>query len=210
MKKIFISLAAALAAAMLVVTVQTSAIYEIEAPIIEEVVEATEPTTTQVTTAELVVTTQTSLETTVAATTQQVTETEVIVPTEELTEVTESESEAELETEPETEEIESYTGGIYSVMTGTWYTGSEGSYGYYCDSVGGLVSGYSVACNSIPGGTIIYIESATAPYINGYYQVADIGGMSADGIDFFYNYGEVPEQFCVDGVISDLYVSIVG
>lgn len=72
---------------------------------------------------------------------------------------------------------------------GTWYEGSNTAYGY---SGRTLVSGYSVASNYYPQGTILKITGAG---LDGTYRVDDTGGMSNNVVDFFYHYGEVPAGF---------------
>lgn len=72
---------------------------------------------------------------------------------------------------------------------GTWYEGSTRAYGY---SGRTLVSGYSVASNYFPQGTIIKVEGCG---LDGTYRVDDKGAMSNNVVDFFYHYGEVPSEF---------------
>lgn len=72
---------------------------------------------------------------------------------------------------------------------GTWYEGSNTAYGY---SGRTLVSGYSVASNYYPQGTILKITGAG---LDGTYRVDDKGGMSNNVVDFFYHYGDVPASF---------------
>ena len=77
----------------------------------------------------------------------------------------------------------------------TYYCGSDTAYGA---SGRTLVSGYSVASSCYPMGTILYIESdGTIP--NGLYRVDDTG-CASNIIDFFYHYGEVPDDFSWMGV----------
>ncbi|MDE6149662.1 MAG: hypothetical protein K2F81_06160 [Ruminococcus sp.] len=78
----------------------------------------------------------------------------------------------------------------------TWYEGSTGTYGY---SGRTLISGYSVASNYFPQGTLIKIEGSG---LDGIYRVDDKGSMSNNVIDFFYNYGEVPNNFRQMGRVS--------
>ena len=116
----------------------------------------------------------------------------------------------------ESEETEQYqdndntvTGSYDAVCQGTYYCGSYGSYGKWYQYVGDLQSGYSVASNDYPPGTILYVESATCPSLNGYKQVADQGGMGYGVVDFFYFYGETPSDFAVTGRVYDLTVKVV-
>lgn len=91
-------------------------------------------------------------------------------------------------TQPETtyqEELINYGASF----EGTWYEGGYGTYGY---SGRTLVSGYSVASNYFPQGTIIHVSGSG---LDGTYRVDDKGGMSNNVIDFFYHYGEVPSEF---------------
>ena len=81
---------------------------------------------------------------------------------------------------------------VYSAtlnFQGTWYEGGTTTYGY---SGRTLVSGYSVASNYFPQGTIIKVEGCG---LDGTYRVDDKGGMSNNVVDFFYHYGEVPSKF---------------
>ena len=72
---------------------------------------------------------------------------------------------------------------------GTWYEGGYGTYGY---SGRTLVSGYSVASNYFPQGTIIHVSGSG---LDGTYRVDDTGAMGSNVIDFYYAYGDVPSDF---------------
>lgn len=72
---------------------------------------------------------------------------------------------------------------------GTWYEGGYGTYGY---SGRTLVSGYSVASNYFPQGTIIHVSGSG---LDGTYRVDDTGTMGSNVIDFYYAYGDVPSDF---------------
>lgn len=81
----------------------------------------------------------------------------------------------------------------------TYYSGKTG-----CKGASGrqLLNDYSVACNSIPLGTIVYIESSDGS-VCGDYRVDDTGGMSNNVIDIFYSsYDNVPSSFRVNGRVS--------
>ena len=107
----------------------------------------------------------------------------------------------EEEYEVEYEEVyeEAYTD--YGWYTAKWYSGSVGSWGY---SGRELISGYSVASPDFPQGTLLQI---TGGGLDGVYRVDDTGCPSGV-IDFFYNYGDVPEHFEYNGVY-DIQVSVI-
>ena len=107
------------------------------------------------------------------------------------------EEEYEIEYEEVYEEI--YTD--YGWYTAKWYSGSVGSWGY---SGRELISGYSVASPDFPQGTLLQI---TGGGLDGVYRVDDTGCPSGV-IDFFYNYGDVPEHFEYNGVY-DIQVSVI-
>ena len=107
----------------------------------------------------------------------------------------------EEECEIEYEEVYEETYADYSWYTAKWYSGSVGSWGY---SGRELISGYSVASPDFPQGTLLQI---TGGGLDGVYRVDDTGCPSGV-IDFFYNYGGVPEHFEYNGVY-DIQVSVV-
>ena len=157
------------------------------APIITTTIVSTTPiTTTTVTT---------------AATTVEIIETECEESSDyEETDVYEEtyyEEECEIEYEEDYEET--YTD--YGWYTAKWYSGSVGSWGY---SGRELISGYSVASPDFPQGTLLQI---TGGGLDGVYRVDDTGCPSGV-IDFFYNYGDVPEHFEYNGVY-DIQVSVI-
>ena len=81
----------------------------------------------------------------------------------------------------------------------TYYSGKTA-----CKGASGrqLLNDYSVACNSIPLGTIVHIESSDGS-VCGDYRVDDTGGMSNNVIDIFYSsYDNVPSSFRVNGRVS--------
>lgn len=81
----------------------------------------------------------------------------------------------------------------------TYYSGPWGCYGA---SGRTLVNDYSCACNSLPLGTIVHIESDDGS-ICGDYRVDDTGGMADNVIDIFYaDYQYVPSYFANAGRIS--------
>lgn len=80
----------------------------------------------------------------------------------------------------------------WSVSEMTYYSGPYGCYGA---SGRTLINNYSVACNSIPLGTIVYIKSSDGS-VDGYYRVDDTGGMGNNVIDIFYSdYSYTPSSF---------------
>lgn len=86
-----------------------------------------------------------------------------------------------------------------SVNQMTYYSGRSG-----CKGASGrtLLNDYSCACNSIPLGTIIHIESSDGS-VNGDYRVDDRGGMSDNVVDIFYSsYDNVPSSFRFNGRVS--------
>ena len=107
----------------------------------------------------------------------------------------------EEEYEVEYEEVYEETYADYGWYTAKWYSGSVGSWGY---SGRELISGYSVASPDFPQGTLLQI---TGGGLDGVYRVDDTGCPSGV-IDFFYNYGGVPEHFEYNGVY-DIQVSVV-
>ena len=107
----------------------------------------------------------------------------------------------EEEYEVEYEKVYEETYADYGWYTAKWYSGSVGSWGY---SGRELISGYSVASPDFPQGTVLQI---TGGGLDGVYRVDDTGCPSGV-IDFFYNYGDVPEHFNYNGVY-DIQVSVV-
>lgn len=87
----------------------------------------------------------------------------------------------------------------WSVSEMTYYSSSYGCYGA---SGRTLINNYSVACNSIPLGTTVYIKSSDGS-VDGYYRVDDTGGMGSHVIDIFYsNYSNAPSSFRQSGRVS--------
>lgn len=81
----------------------------------------------------------------------------------------------------------------------TYYSGPYGCYGAAGRT---LINNYSVACNSIPLGTIVYIQSSDGS-VDGYYRVDDTGGMGDNVIDIFYSdYSNTPYSFRQAGRVS--------
>lgn len=178
-----------------------------------------EPTVTSLTTVE---TTTTTLSTTVSTTTT-ITTTRV----EETTQSTQS-TEILSECEPEftySETIEEVSDVIIedtSEDTGselefqgffeaTWYTAVDMGYtstpfGYYNRD---LVSGYSIASNTIPGGSLIQVVGGG---LDGVYRVDDIGYMGDSVIDFYYwDRSCIPEYFRTMGRVDiEIYIIEVG
>lgn len=121
------------------------------------------------------------------------TTTETVYTSSDATEVEETDTEVE-ETEPATNLT------LVSTITElTYYSGPTGCKGRYNRT---LANDYSIACNSLPDGTIVHIESDNGE-INGDYRVDDTGGMGNKVIDIFYcSYNNVPKNFKRDGRIS--------
>lgn len=170
-----------------------------------EVVSVTSvPTTKAVTTTPIVTTTVVS--TTPIITAITVTTAVKIVETEheeysEYEETAVYEEIYEEECEIEYEEVYEETYVDYGWYTAKWYSGAVGSWGY---SGRELISGYSVASPDFPQGTLLQI---TGGGLDGVYRVDDTGCPSGV-IDFFYNYGDVPEHFEYNGVY-DIQVSVI-
>lgn len=95
------------------------------------------------------------------------------------------------------------TAGEYmGTYEATWYTAVAMGYSSAPKGASGrtLVSGYSVASNSIPSGTLIKVVGTD---IDGTYRVDDTGGMTDNVIDFYYfQKSEVPSSFRNSGRIS--------
>ena len=107
----------------------------------------------------------------------------------------------EEEYEVEYEEVYEETYVDYGWYTAKWYAGAVSSWGY---SGRELISGYSVASPDFPQGTVLQI---TGGGLDGVYRVDDTGCPSGV-IDFFYNYGDVPEHFEYNGVY-DIQVNVI-
>ena len=153
--------------------------------------ETTTTTATETTTNTTESTTVTDATTTIVSTTTTVTTT-VIVETDPPTPPMPEEEAYEKETD-------NYTLSLTSVNQMTYYSGKTG-----CKGASGrqLLNDYSVACNSIPLGTIVHIESSDGS-VCGDYRVDDTGGMSNNVIDIFYSsYDNVPSSFRTNGRVS--------
>ena len=162
-----------------------------------KVVPVTSISTTKIVTTAPIITTN-IVSTTPATTTTAVTTAVKIVETE-YEEYSEYE---ETDVYEETyEEVYEETYVDYGWYTAKWYSGSVGSWGY---SGRELISGYSVASPDFPQGTVLQI---TGGGLDGVYRVDDTGCPSGI-IDFFYNYGDVPEHFNYNGVY-DIQVSVI-
>lgn len=113
------------------------------------------------------------------------------------------------EPEPVIEENyqESSEGNLERNWTVSEMTYYSGSYGCYGASGRTLINNYSVACNSIPLGTIVYIKSSDGS-IDGYYRVDDTGEMGNHIIDIFYSdYSNTPSSFRQLGRVScEVYI----
>lgn len=164
-----------------------------------KIVSVTSISTTKIVTTEPIITTN-IVSTTPITTTTTVTTAVKIVETE-CEESSDYEETYEEEYEIEYEEVYEETYADYGWYTAKWYSGSVGSWGY---SGRELISGYSVASPDFPQGTLLQI---TGGGLDGVYRVDDTGCPSGV-IDFFYNYGDVPEHFEYNGVY-DIQVSVV-
>lgn len=103
--------------------------------------------------------------------------------------------------EPIVTTITYYKEPLYGNWDGVWYCGRDMGYTYnpYGASGNQLISGYSVASDTLPFGTIIYIES---DYMCGTFRVDDCGVGQSNVIDFyFYDRSEIPTGFLNAGRI---------
>lgn len=92
---------------------------------------------------------------------------------------------------------------------GTWYCATDMGYtsAPYGSSGRTLESGYSIASNYFPQGSLLYIEGNG---ISGTYRVDDTGAMSANVIDFYYwDRAYVPKSFLTAGRIQ-IQVYLIG
>lgn len=101
-----------------------------------------------------------------------------------------------------------YVEPLSGYWEGTYYTAT--AMGYTSQPYGAsgelLTSGYSVASNYFPFGTMLYIES---DYMSGVYIVQDCGGMANNVIDFyFWDSSEVPAGFLQAGRVPIIIVPI--
>lgn len=147
----------------------------------------TTTTSTSTTTAQTTTTQVTTTETETTTTTMDVT-TLMIETAMPMTEIITSEEVTEIY-EPETKISSMWVSNEYE---GTYYVGRMMGYtSQPCGASGEpLVSGYSVASNYFPFGTIIHVDS---DYISGDFIVQDTGGMADNVIDFyFWDISDVP------------------
>ena len=172
-----------------------------------KVVPVTSISTTKIVTTAPIITTNIVSTTPITTTTTVTTATTVEIVETECEESSDYEETAvyeeiyEEEYEIEYEEVYEETYADYGWYTAKWYSGSVGSWGY---SGRELISGYSVASPDFPQGTLLQI---TGGGLDGVYRVDDTGCPSGV-IDFFYNYGDVPEHFEYNGVY-DIQVSVI-
>ena len=172
-----------------------------------KVVSATSISTTKIVTTAPIITTNIVSTTPITTTTTVTTATTVEIIETECEESSDYEETAvyeetyEEECEIEYEEVYEEAYADYGWYTAKWYSGSVGSWGY---SGRELISGYSVASPDFPQGTLLQIIGGG---LDGVYRVDDTGCPSGV-IDFFYNYGDVPEHFNYNGVY-DIQVSVI-
>ena len=172
-----------------------------------EVVSVTSISTTKIVTTAPIITTNIVSTTPITTTTIVTTATTVEIIETECEESSDYEETAvyeeiyEEEYEVEYEEVYEETYADYGWYTAKWYAGAAGAWGY---SGRELISGYSVASPDFPQGTLLQI---TGGGLDGVYRVDDTGCPSGI-IDFFYNYGDVPEHFNYNGVY-DIQVSVI-
>lgn len=105
------------------------------------------------------------------------------------------ETEVVTKTEPIIVEPVTKTEPLNGYWDCTYYAATSMGYTYQpCGASGNqLISGYSVASDYFPFGTLLYIES---DYMNGTFRVDDCGVGNYNTIDFyFYDNSEIPEGF---------------
>lgn len=92
-----------------------------------------------------------------------------------------------VESSNEVSQTETYESGetLLGTYEATWYTAVDMGYTStpYGSSGRYLESGYSIASNSIPQGSIVHIIGLG---LDGYYRVDDCGGMANNVIDMYY------------------------
>ena len=222
MKKLFISLAAMIIVAIVIIMFmgcdkvenQSRTDKEIETiSVITDVTTETSVTTSTTTTTDTTSSTTTTNTTTAATTTVATTEyteeepvlvveeesVEEYIPTKEYKQTTYTETVAPVTEEETYEETQSDMTINYSINQLTYYSGSDGCKGRWGRT---LLNDYSIASNLLPNGTMVHIESDDGS-INGDYRVDDTGGMGNNVIDIFYtDYCNVPYPFSRDGRIS--------
>lgn len=170
------------------------------------VITGTTETTTSITSGSTTTTETTTTSTTETTTTEStVTDATIIASTTTTTTTTVIETDPPTPPMPEEEVYEEEIVNIDTTLSltvvnqMTYYSGKTG-----CKGASGrqLLNDYSVACNSIPLGTIVHIESSDGS-VCGDYRVDDTGGMSNNVIDIFYSsYDNVPLSFRRDGRVS--------
>lgn len=98
-----------------------------------------------------------------------------------------SEPDIVMESNYEIDQTETYESGetLLGTYEATWYTAVDMGYTStpYGSSGRYLESGYSIASNSIPQGSIVHIIGLG---LDGYYRVDDCGGMANNVIDMYY------------------------
>jgi len=173
--------------------------------VITDTIETTTAITSTGSTTTTETTTTSATETTNTTESSTVTDATTIASTTTTTTTTVIETDPPTPPMPEEEVYEEEIVNIDTTLTPTvvnqmtYYSGKTG-----CKGASGrqLLNDYSVACNSIPLGTIVHIESRDGS-VCGDYRVDDTGGMSNNVIDIFYSsYDNVPSSFRVNGRVS--------
>lgn len=159
-------------------------------PITTSMYYTTTMTSTTTTTNVITTTTETNTTTKLTTTTEEYIE---YCEEPEYTEITLEKDYIYTEEEIIEEEIpdENYTsdGTHYGTFEATYYEGGVGTYGAAGTD---LISGYSIASNIFPLGSLIRIEGSG---LDGIYRVDDRGGMANNVLDFYYQYGDTPSDF---------------
>ena len=147
---------------------------------------------TPITTSMYYTTTMASTTTTtnvITTTTETNTTTELTTTTEEYIEYCEEPEYTEIIEEEIPDENYTSDGTHYGTFEATYYEGGVGTYGAAGTD---LISGYSIASNIFPLGSLIRIEGSG---LDGIYRVDDRGGMANNVLDFYYQYGDTPSDF---------------
>ena len=170
------------------------------------------PTTSMiVTTSTKVTTSVTTIETTTTTTvTEPITEPVTQPPeTEPVTEppTTEPVTEPPVIQQPTPEVDPNASESHLGTYQATWYTAVDMGYSAPPNGASGreLITGYSIASNSLAFGTMVRIEGGG---LDGIYQVDDCGGMPNNVIDvYYYDRSSIPQSFKSAGRVNiEVYI----
>jgi hypothetical protein len=158
-------------------------------PITTSMYYTTTMASTTTTTNVITTTTETNTTTELTTTTETNTTTELTTTTEEYIYTEEEIIKEEIIEEEIPDENYTSDGTHYGTFEATYYEGGVGTYGAAGTD---LISGYSIASNIFPLGSLIRIEGSG---LDGIYRVDDRGGMANNVLDFYYQYGDTPSDF---------------